>query len=523
MAQLMEGQAARAGALRIELPLALAGLVTGVLLLLRLTGLTDNTVFVDEALYALVGQHLLHHVPDYSTRWITGSYLYPLIAGEASLVSRSPLYGIRLVSVLSNLAAGLGVYLFTARLLNRTAGVLALIVFGFTGVSVLVASLATYDSMGIGFLAAALALLAYGLTADRPTQASDFLIPAGVAFALSFLSKYVALVFVPVVALLVVLLVLNHQRIRADQVIRTFVLPFVIISVGYILVFREDLSALLTTAPQITAQPAPRLEIVGTILRDLGLPALLALLGSIALVRPIAHTDLIPVRLRNRRGLVALLWTAALAFPVYHLLSGNIRSLDKHAAYALVFLAPLAGWGIAAVSDVLQQRIQHPAGRLLAAGGWIALLLLGVSLELNRGWELNHSWPNKEATFAYLATQPITTNTPVLAEGRDSYAFYFDWDTANLVGTWATDYQHGGQVGAAAMKAGLTDHYFKYLIVDGYYTPDLSNELKQVAQAAGYQRTFLHTDLLGDKSTVDTEVYSIDPSAGKSATILAQP
>ena len=115
------------------------------------------------------------------------------------------------------------------------------------------------------------------------------LLLAGVAFALSFLSKYVALFFLPVGGVLLVLLLLARQWDRARQLVRYVVLPAAGIGAAYVLLFRDDLSVLVTTVGQHTWQPATREEIAIVIGGDLLLPALLALVGGAHLLLSIRH------------------------------------------------------------------------------------------------------------------------------------------------------------------------------------------------------------------------------------------
>jgi hypothetical protein len=503
MAYLMTGQVERVGSKRIDTPVVLSGVVLGLLVLAHLSSLSAHTAFYDEALYTVIGRKLVQHVPQYpAVRWITGSYLYPLIAGLASSTFDMGLYGARLVSVACSIGAALAVALLTGRLFNKTAALLALIVFGFAGVSQLVGQLATYDSLGIAALAGATVLLVYGLTTPDPRIQRRYLLLAAGCFALSVLSKYVALLFLPVVIMLVVLLLDYKDRPRARRILQYFLLPVGMILSAYIVLYRADLAVLVTVVQQHTWQPAPRLEIGQVILQDGGILGMLGLLGSLHLLRS---------RHRARGTILLLCWMATLVLPTYHLLTGNIRSLDKHIAYALIFLAPLAGWGIVQTLDWIPQRIRRPGWQAFTSLGGILLLVGAIQLELNQGWALANSWPDKQATFDYLRTLAVAPGTPVLAEGSDIYTLALGWETSvNPISTWDIGFTHAGATGTAAMKAGLADHYFQYLIIDGYYTPELSRELQQIAQTAGYRQVFAHGDALSSAATVRTEVYALN-------------
>ena len=98
-----------------------------------------------------------------------------------------------------------------------------------------------------------------------------------------------------------------------------------------------------------------------------------------------------------------------------------------------------------------------------------------------------------------------------LAEGSDIYTLALGWETSvDPVSTWDPGFPYGSTRGVAAMKAGLADHYFQYLIIDGYYTKALRSELQQVAQAASYRQVCAHGDALSGGATVLTQVYALN-------------
>src|SRR4051812_19251955 len=312
MAVLMAGQAERAGSRRIAAHLALVWGVLAAILLVRVSLLSSTTAFFDEALYIMIGRRILAHIPDYpAIRWITGSYLYPLISGQASLIFDSGLYGARLVSAFAITGAAGGVYLLTERLLNRAAAVIAMILFGFAGTTLLVGALATYDALGVACLTAAVVLLQRGYTATAPDQQRRYLLLAGTAFAFSVLSKYVALFFGPVIVLLFVLSVIRPGQWRRGIILMgTFALPVVLILGGYVIAFFADLQVMVTVVQTLTSQPAPRSEIIQEMAHGLVVCGVLAVVGSRYLLH---HSP------RMGRAVLLLCWSAAAVFPVYHL------------------------------------------------------------------------------------------------------------------------------------------------------------------------------------------------------------
>ena len=93
--------------------LALLVAIVGV----RVSNLSYNSLFVDEAIYATVGRYAMAGAFDAGAlRWMYGSYLYPVLAG---LFSPAGATGLRLLSATLSVAAAVWVYLATLRLFGE--------------------------------------------------------------------------------------------------------------------------------------------------------------------------------------------------------------------------------------------------------------------------------------------------------------------------------------------------------------------------------------------------------------------
>ena len=476
---------------------ALVG-VLAIILMIYVSNLNYNTAFVDEAIYIGNGQQALQGTSGFSAvRYMFGSYLYPVLAALAGYLFGQELIGARVLSAISITIAALAVYVLSRRLYGSLAGLAALVLFGFAANTQYVGQLATYDSLGIGLLAVAAALLVLGLTDTGPDRQEKLVFYAGVAFALSVLAKYIALLFVP--ALVVLLLGLlrqgDRQRVRLLQ---TFAAPGVLILVGYGVLFFDDLLRFVFEAGAYSSQPASQLVIVQTLINQW--PYLALAIAGAVFVRASGNSSLA----------TGTLFVAALTLPLYHIAAGNIRSLDKHIVYSLVFLLPLAGAAFAHTLTWLTGRGTAPQRSKAVQGlGVFTLVLVCFAFNYQSRQQLQQAWPNKRASIAFLATQPMPEGTTILAEGGETYALALDWNTnVTLTKTWDTGYSYKATTGDDALLAAVDDHVFDYIILDNYYTPDVSFRLEEAAIRAGY--AIVHTDqqVISGSSNIITAVYA---------------
>jgi len=133
----------------------------GIIVLVRLTHITYNTLFVDEAIYATVGQDVLQGVfKQNATTFMFGSYLYPTVAAIASDIGG--VVGLRGLSALLSTVTAVFVYLTTLRLFGKQAALWAMAIFGLTGISISLGQLAVYDSLAAPLVAASLYCLVMG-------------------------------------------------------------------------------------------------------------------------------------------------------------------------------------------------------------------------------------------------------------------------------------------------------------------------------------------------------------------------
>lgn len=495
---------------RISLEAGLVILLLGLTFALRITNLNYNIPFVDEAIYATVGEEILAGQDlQVASAWMFGSYFYPIAAYYSNEIAG--LVGQRALSAVLSTTAALFVFLTAWRLFDLKSGIWALFLFGLSGSSISVGQFGTYDVMGLPFLAISLyCLVAAALTA-HPRRQTVYLLLGGLTFSLSFLGKYIALLYLPTLVLIGAVLFRNQGKSLRPLFDRFLALIAVLIG-AYVLYFLFDLANVLKG--ENSSQLADRLIILQVIAEENGLAFVLAGVGTVAAAAPFLRRA---VSQRDRLLLVSAalaLFAATMALPAYHVMSSNIRALEKHTVYALIFLSPLAGFGLATIIrhvQGLKRRRVQVAGALLTIGA----LMWVVNYALDRNWGFQNSWPNVSDAIQYLREHGVNENSLVLASGSAIYEYAFDfniWSNRNIwYSTWYMKYKD--IEGVEAMKLAIADRAVDYVILDDYYTPEMNAVLEPLLEAAGYRLDWQEALELGSGDTIRVRIF-IPPTEG---------
>lgn len=488
-------------------------ILIGLTLVLRLTNLNYNTMFVDEAFTASVGREALAGVNlSHPEDWMFGaSFTYPPVAALAYQVGG--LTGMRVLSALMLSAATLVVFGTTKTLFKREAALWAAFVFGLSGGSISIGQFATYDAPGIFFLAISVyALVISAYTAGWRSQ--RYVIISGAAFALSFLSKYIALAYLPTLGFLAVGLYLWKRK--SPFALIGFLLPVFLMIGSYGVAYWPHLKQAFQT--QVNQFPLTRGYVLQIIIAQIGLPMILSVFALVpAAQQVIAERKIMGTKMR---WLVYVAIGAALlstlALPVYHwvsLASSNSRAVEKHCIYALVLLAPFAGLALERIAAWLQmlrvsiaRHIRLPTAAFLVIG----IVLMGnTALDVN--WLFQTSWPNVNQVVNYLHSRRIDEDTRILATAAPIYEniFALPLEAGKKVWMSTWSFQYAGLSDMSAMKKGIQDHYFDYVILDDYYNPpELSQTLLPFLKAAGYVVAFEDTQQLQNWDTRRIQVFT---------------
>lgn len=434
----------------------------------------SNTAFIDEALYINAGH-------DYITHWLTGDgveaygdsfsglpFAYPVLA--AFLDTLGGLQLVRGFSLLCVLAATIFVYRAMAALGYRREGVLAAALFALTGPVVFVGALATFDALVLALLSAAF------WTGVRKGWASAA--ATGVILGLVPVLKYTGAIFIPVV-LAVVLLTSERRRAALAGVI-AIAIP------GAAWLFWSDQIAagLAQNATDRSAlSPIPTADLVAWMTLDVGIVILIALAGGLLLAR----------RGPGHALLGLGLFAGGMALPAAQLILGEGVSFDKHMAYTALFLAPLAGYALAALS-------RH-TWKLLPV---VVLLLMVLLFGFARSDAIYTSWVNVQPVVDVIEEDP---QRGIYASPATDALRYHLRDSAGLHGLVFTDYPQNED----SIRVAVEDQQFQSVILRtaGTGAPDQDAAQAALLQALRDSPYYELTSSMPTREDTETDMWLV--------------
>jgi len=284
-----------------------------------------NGGHIDEYDYLFVGKTLLS-----GGQWPTHSYIFGwdynwrlLAWGENEF---GGMQGARFIAAIVGAFSLLGMYAFVYNLWYRhNIALVATLLLSFEGAHLYTSALATYDI--ISFTAFTFALPCVLLACQSNRAQLFWTILACVALSLSVLSKYTAIMYLPLLAVLVLWYSPRYALLGT--------LLITVALVVYTTINYEQLIILYEVQIQRThSTNATLADIVNRTLRQLGVTIVLV---GVALLYCIStgHTQ--------TKKLVILV-VFSLPLLLYHTTTQNIISLQKHLAYTSLFLIPIIAW-----------------------------------------------------------------------------------------------------------------------------------------------------------------------------------
>ncbi len=454
-------------AYRLPMPLILLLQAITSLIVLR------NTAFQDEALYLFAGRQVIlnwfgkaPYLEPYGLYFSGYPFFYPVIGGALDFLDG--LEAARLFSLLCMLIVTVCVYRMTAQFFERQSALVAAFLFACEGSVLFLGRLATYDALCFCLFALA-ALLA--LRASKATSAQSCL-ALGPLLMFAVAAKYAGLLFVPTILALLALWSWKHKGLE-EMLVRLGIALFSLVASGFIAYFSIDkqvLVGLSVTTTNRVGDGATAAMVIGHIATMEGLFFGLALLGLLFC--------------RGRRLLGLLLFGSALLVPIYHTYKGELISLDKHLAFSMFFLAPLAGFTLASLARWGWKRV----GRF-SWGIALAFCLLTLSLGLQQARNLYSVWPASTQLTTFLYTRVQDNSGNYLAEDYDVLRYYLKdktapWQWSSLDYFVYTDKEKKVLSGEAAYQAAIQEGYFSLIEFSyGYHTP-LAMQLTQTLNAS---------------------------------------
>ncbi len=398
------------------------------------------SAYLDESIYVLYGRMFLtrhFEAPlgqplDFSFGW----YLWPILAATADRLRG--LVGVRELAAFLGTLTVLSLYGLARRLFSPAVGLASAAIFALLGPAVLASRIATRDSGTICFFAIGLWLFV------RAWQENDgtWLASAFFFFA-AFLCKYVVALFFPFLVI-----VSFRKKVRP---LLFFALPLTLACAAYAYHYAPNLRALISYSGAYTSLKAPASEarkIYFTGRIDFWILLLLSLFAW--------RRD--PAVSYWTRAL--LLW-GALVMPIFQLISRADYDYWKHVNYSLLFLVPLAMYGLLRLLSGWTKTLSPILGAAV-----VTLLAAGLGGAGN-AWHIDRFvfWPNVEPITAYFENRLAPEDRILVDDSVLRYYFHPTLPQWQIVDPFYFRYdnQKGGPAYAEAVRRGL----FDYIALDG--------------------------------------------------------
>lgn len=294
-------------------------------LLMAVYKLDYNSVFIDEAYHITMGRELLAGDPCPGCPFATGSpWIHPTLAGLGDLVGG--IHGARVVSLLFGLMLTAVVYLTASILLEPRFGLVAAILFTFTGQTMYLSKLATYDMTAAFPLGASFCLFVIAARVESERHRRFAILFGSIALFIAGITKYLLPVFMPALGLYV-LLTQGWKR-----TILWCVLPIAVLG-GLYLAFDQFAPGTIVAGQVKTYRDitVPLKTVFERAFRWIAFVLLLAVFG-------VFH---------ERHGKKAAM-LIALGAPIIllHLVTRAEQGVNKNMIFALIFLVPAAALGV---------------------------------------------------------------------------------------------------------------------------------------------------------------------------------
>jgi hypothetical protein len=352
-----------------------------------------NGPFVDEGLYTVAGMRVLEGkaVSDGYIAWFNGSpFVWPVIAAWGHYLGG--LAGARFMAVILSTVTLVAFAKTAENLFGRSVAEWCALAFGVNGLFMALAHFAVYDVAAL----AGLTMSMWCITRSRASDASVWVVGAGVAFAAAVIAKYG---YMPMVVPLVGLLVSVSGSKRSGRALAVFLcVTGVIVTTYFWLLFGSLVPA--SSAAYLGQTFGRSRSHIAALQLVFGLvPFALASAGAVVAWR------------RGERLLVVTCLLALSLYPAFHLWTANFVSAQKHVVAGFLFAYLLAGPAL--------DRLWTSRSRATVV---IALAVLTLWGGLQCYWQ-DHSWSDTRTLAHHLALN-MKRGDRVVAESSWNYILY---------------------------------------------------------------------------------------------------
>ena len=427
-----------------------------------------NAGHMDEYDYLFVGKHLLAGGTWPSHNYIFGSDVnwYLLGLGEQTF---NGLEGARIVAGGFGLLSLLGIYWFVFSLWERhLTAFIATFLLSTQSVQLFISRFATYDVISFACFTLALAPLIFACTKQERIKYA-YLALAVLLMGLAILSKYVVILYLPVLAGIAFL----HSR-KIGLIFGAGV-GGILLAYGYLhwdallVLYQDQLQGVHGVG---NSSAVFIIDIVFRYLAILLIIGLLAVLWSLQVgPKPFWKHSLFQK--------LPLLFLCAFPIIVYHLNALNMIALVKHLVYAALFLVPIAAWILTNLVELPNSRFAQPLAIFVVVG------MCMTNYEQLRA--LEQAYPDVTSVVEY-AEKKLDANDTILSE--DPYLFRYLGATsipqAQIKESGWLDNNHDGKHEHQDVIDAVWDRKFAFVFLNDQLHPELNKKLRRILKSRSY-------------------------------------
>jgi len=429
-----------------------------------------NGGYTDEYDYLFVAKQLLA-----SKTWETHSYIfgadfnwYLLGVGEHF----GGLIGARILIGVLGVVSLIGLYFFTLGLWHsHTIATLSTLFLSIQSIHIFLSRFATYDMIALTFLSLTLPLL-WHITEKKETKHHLLLLLTITLFSLGVMSKYIVIVYFPLLFLVAL--------IRVPRIGLLFG-----VGVGTIL-------ALYVWQHFYALQTLYEVQILGThganssyqeiIQRALDIIGVSLLLGGVAFVFHMIHTKQHFFKSPHTAIWIGLL-IFALPLVAYHLNGRNMISLYKHLIYPLYFFSPAIAW---ILWRVLKYFKFHVGVQLI-----LAFLFFSVGYQnYTQLKKIENSYPDSTKIVQMRTKIPTNASTTIASEDPyiARYLFFDKIPQQQIKELYWIDNNIDGKHTLDDTLGALWDRKFEYVYLNDLINPIDNKEVRKILFLRDYEK-----------------------------------
>ncbi|OGH16003.1 MAG: hypothetical protein A3C30_00915 [Candidatus Levybacteria bacterium RIFCSPHIGHO2_02_FULL_40_18] len=424
----------------LKFPYNILSLILLIAFAIRIYNLNFNSPFVDEAAYIVIGQKILagqieNVIGDIS--WVGAfPFFYPLISGI--VFNLGGIIATRFFNVMLGTLCVILIYTFTKQLRffkkeksNEIAGLIAASFMATAAIPIDASRVAIYDGLSFTLFLGGLNLYIRALNSKSEVH---YFLTAIVLF-LSFLAKYITMIFFPFIFL--------SSKLKV-KIIASLWFPLLLLMYLYFYNTRTYLMTYFSS--QIGDEATTYIEVIQTFAKYLWPTYVLSFLGGLFLWKT------------KKKLILSLIFMSLVPIAV-HVLSKNNNSAHQHSFLSIIFILPIVG-----AFFTLYINKYKKVGALVA----IILLIFNFMYSWPQVKDLESFWPNSYRAVNLIGEKTKASDI-ILAEGSDTVALSLKKKIPyeNIVGPFAFTYK--GQDEAVAYTQAIKDGYFRFVELENVY------------------------------------------------------